>query len=208
MMVAYAEDFVRARQRICGVYRTGLSVMCGPIPPVRWLYGYKSCTGPGSHLLLVGHPAERDICDIRATWRNLLCNTASKLLAEVAPLSLFGQPSARHTPPSDSPSSEPSALLTPISKNYCSKPLALQTWTTVQPSASVNCVGDWPSASPLRNTDPCPQPSAGRNCPPSVQGSVPQHTTKKLRLPASLNSLQTTIFTLEGPLNITMKAMD
>ena len=156
----------------------------------------------------VPHPAERDICDIRATWRNLLCNTASKLLAEVAPLSLCSQPSARHTPTSDSPSSEPSALLTPISKNYCSKPSALQTLTTVQPSASMNYVGDWPSASPLKKTDPCPQPSAGRNCPPSVQGSVPQHTTKKLRLPASLNSLQTTIFTLEGPLNITMKAMD
>ena len=76
---AYAEDFVRARQKICGTYRSGLTVLNGlPVP------AEGSCNSDLTNelaamadwLLLAKNRAERDISNTRAIWKELF-NTAS-----------------------------------------------------------------------------------------------------------------------------------
>ena len=142
---AYAEDLVRARQRICGTYRSGLSVIGGIALPISGCLNtniVQDLVAISSWMDSVRHPAERDICVTRASWRNLFCPAVSSIQDAATATSNCGQPSAPQ-PPNPTKS--------------CSKPSALQssTGTTVQPSASVQSEGDWPSASPQKNSDPC-----------------------------------------------------
>ena len=59
----------------------------------------------------------------------------------------------------------------------------------------------------------CPDPSfkssTKLNCTTSVQGSIYLSSySLKMRLPASLDSMQPSVFTMEGPLNLVMVKVD
>ena len=139
------------------------------------------------------HLAERDITATRALWRSLFTTNASKPSAEAAGTLRCSQPSAPQDPCYIGSGSKPSAL-----------PVSVAVW----PSASAVLEGDRPSVSPSHNLDPCLQPSAWLNCTPLAQGPLSTSYTQKLRLPASLDSQQTSIFSLVGPLNLVMVAAD
>ena len=189
---AYAEDLVRARQRICAAYRSGLFVLTGlPLPA-----GGCTDTNLLRDLLTVSdwadcarHPAERDIGTTRALWKKLLILTGSKPSAE---------------PASHNMCSKPSALPPQEDNNANSMPSALLTSNPVQPSASGLERSDRPSASAADSApDPSFQPSAKLNCSPSAQGSL-SHYSLKMRLPISLDSMIPTVFSLDGPANRVM----
>ena len=76
---AYCEDFVRARQRIYAVYRSGLTVI-GGLPLLA-----NGCKDPdlvqdlatvSIWMETVRHPAKRDISSSRAVWRSLFMQSA------------------------------------------------------------------------------------------------------------------------------------
>ena len=139
------------------------------------------------------HLAERDITATRALWRSLFTTNASKPSAEAAGTLRCSQPSAPQDPCYIGSGSKPSAL-----------PVSVAVW----PSASAVLEGDRPSVSPSHNLDPCLQPSAWLNCTPLAQGPCSSSSTftQKLRLPASLDSQKTSIFSLDGPLYLVMEA--
>ena len=213
---AYCEDFVRARQKILAVYRSGLSVI-GGLPLLA-----NGCTDKNIvqdlatvsiWLETVRHPAERDITATRALWRSLFTPVVSKPSAETTDTVYCGKPSAPKNLYNIGSGSKPSAL--PVS--VAVRPSASADLEGVRPSASPSvAVRPWasadlegarPSASPSHNPDPCLQPSAWLNCSPMAQGpSVTTSYTQKLRLPASLDSQRTSIFSLDGPLNLIMEA--
>ena len=103
---------------------------------------------------------------------------------------------------------QPSAPQNPSYIGSCSKPSALPASVAVRLSASANSEGDRQSASTSSHPDPCLQPSAWLNCSPLAQGSSSATFNQKLRLPASLDSQKTSIFSLEGPLTLYMVAAD
>ena len=224
---AYCEDFVRARQRIYGVYRSGLTVM-GGLPLLA-----NGCKDPdlvqdlatvSIWMETVRNPAERDISSSRAVWRSLFIPTASKPSAEAAVSLLSGQPSAPHSSCVTGSGSKPSALPEPdtvrpsaSASSEGARPSAAH--SAVRPSASASPEGARPSAahSAVRpsasasNPDTCLQPSAWLNCSPSAQSILSTSSisyTMKLRLPASLDSQQTSVFSLLCPLNRLMVAAD
>ena len=152
----------------------------------------------------VRNPAERDISSSRAVWRSLFIPTASKPSAEAAVSLLSGQPSAPHSSCVTGSGSKPSALLEPDTV----RPSASTTSEGARPSAAHSAVRPSASAS---NPDTCLQPSAWLNCSPSAQSILstsPISYTMKLRLPASLDSQQTSVFSLLCPLNRLMVAAD
>ena len=108
---AYTEDFVQARQQICGLYRTGLSVLHG-LPVLQDGTDNPSITNDLSIVLrwysLAANPAERDIVKTRSVWSDILLATAvqSSTAASHSPNSRSGWPSA----PLSASSSKPSAL--------------------------------------------------------------------------------------------------
>ena len=174
-VAAYTEEFVRARQRILGLYRTGLSVLHG-LPILA-----DGCTDPSmaNDLLsvtkwysLVSNPADRDIQLTRSSWTGIFKDPAV-------------QSSTTATSHNSTSSGQPLALPT----LQCSKPLALPASDTSTASPLVNVGLELLSAS-----SPIPGPSSTSstllNCPPSVQGSI----CFKLRLPTSLDSLKPTVF--------------
>ena len=131
---AYCEDFVRARQRIYGVYRSSLTVI-GGLPLLA-----NGCKDPdlvqdlatvSIWMETVRNPAERDISSSRAVWRSLFISTASKPSAEAAD-SLLG--------------SQPSAPLISSDTGSGSKPSALSVPDVVRPLAFRSTEGVWPSA--------------------------------------------------------------
>ena len=224
---AYCEDFVRARQRIYGVYRTGLTVM-GGLPLLANGCNDQDLVQDLATVSIwmetVRNPAERDISSSRAVWRSLFIPTASKPSAEAAARLVSGQPSAPHSSCDTGSVSKPSALPEPNAVRpsaYASlegvRPSASH--SAVRPSASASSEGARPSAahSAVRpsasasNPDTCLQPSAWLNCSPSAQSIIPTSPisyTMKLRLPASLDSQQTSVFSLLCPLNRLMVAAD
>ena len=224
---AYCEDFVRARQRIYGVYRTGLTVM-GGLPLLANGCNDQDLVQDLATVSIwmetVRNPAERDISSSRAVWRSLFIPTASKPSAEAAVWLVSGQPSAPHSSCDTGSVSKPSALPEPNAVRpsaYASlegvRPSASH--SAVRPSASASSEGARPSAahSAVRpsasasNPDTCLQPSAWLNCSPSAQSIIPTSPisyTMKLRLPASLDSQQTSVFSLLCPLNRLMVAAD
>ena len=169
---AYAEDLVRARQRINGIYRSGLSILHGlPLLPD----GSADCNtandlrSVSNWYDLVSNPADRDIVASRATWRKIFLRNA-------------GQSSTTASYPPCS-GSQPTALPNPPS----SKPTALHASDTSTPTALVASGPLLPSAKgPQSNTDPSSTPTALPNCSPTAQGSF----LARLRLPASLDSLK------------------
>ena len=172
---AYAEDFVRAHQWICGHYRTGLSVLHG-LPVLQDGTDDLNIANALSTVFrwysLAANPAERDIIRTRSVWNDILLATAvqSSTAASYSPKGGSGQPSAPLTASSSKPSALPS--LPP---------------STASPLVIVR--GELPSAS-LLPKDPSSMSSTLLNCPPMVQGSP----ILKLRLPTLLDSLKPTIF--------------
>ena len=123
-------------------------------------------------------------------------------------------PTSPHTPPPPQHSvSKPSALTEPnaarpsaTASTEGARPSAAH--SAVRPSASASPEGARPSAahSAVRpsasasNPDTCLQPSAWLNCSPSAQSILPISPisyTMKLRLPASLDSQQTSVSSLQ-----------
>ena len=184
---AYAEDLVRARQRICAAYRSGLFVLSGlPLPaggcPDTNLV--RDLTTVSDWADCARHPAERDIGTTRALWKKLIFQTGSKPSAEPVNSNMCSKPSALPPRDNNKANSMPSALLTS---------------DLVQPSASGSGRSDLPSASAADSTpDPSFQPSAKLNCTPSAQGSF-SHYSMRMRLPSSLDSMIPTVFSLDGP---------
>ena len=110
---AYCEDFVRARQKILAVYRSGLSVI-GGLPLLA-----NGCTDKNIvqdlatvsiWLETVRHPAERDIIATRALWRSLFTSNVSKPSAETTETGYCGEPSAPQNLYHIGSGSKPSAL--------------------------------------------------------------------------------------------------
>ena len=161
----------------------------------------------------VRHPAERDITATRALWRSLFTSDVSKPSAETSETGYCGKPSAPQDLYNIGSGSKPSALPASVAVRPSAsaaldgvRPSASPS-LAVRPSASADPEGVRPSASPSHNPDPCLQPSAWLNCSPMAQGpSLPTSYTQKLRLPASLDSQKTSIFSLDGPLNLVMEA--
>ena len=148
-----------------------------------------------------------------ALWRSLFTFNVSKPLAETSETGYCGEPSAPQNIFNLGSGSKPSAL--PVSgavRPSASAALegvrpSASPSAAVRPSASADLEGVRPSASPSHNPDPCLQPSAWLNCSPLAQGPSYSTTyTQKLRLPASLDSQKTSIFSLDGPLNLVMEA--
>ena len=152
----------------------------------------------------VRHPAERDISSSCTVWRSLFISNTSKPSAEVAHSVLSGQPSAPHISTDTGSGSKPSALSVPDAV----RPSASAYTEGVWPSATHSAVQPSASAAQATNPDPCLQPSAWLNCTPLAQGPLSTSYTQKLRLPASLDSQQTSVFSLVGPLNLVMVAAD
>ena len=168
---AYCEDFVRARQRIYGAYRSGLTVM-GGLPLLA-----NGCKDPdlvqdlatvSIWMETVRNPAERDISSARSVWRTLFIPPASKPSAEAAVSLGSGQPSAPLSSCDTGSGSKPSALSEPVAvrpsasaSTEGARPSAAH--SAVQPSASATSEGGRPSAahSAVRpsasaiNSDPC-----------------------------------------------------
>ena len=172
---AYAEDLVRARQRICGTYRSGISVLHGlPMPPdgsldtalvndLAAIANWQVLAKPGS---------ERDITSTRLVWKSLF-KTASSAHGKIAPTD--GQPPA--------PSLSSSSSLCTV----CSMPPALPSCAIVQPPATVTNTAGWPSA-PAPHNGPSGSLPAPLYCTPPARGPISQ----RLRMPASLDSLKPT----------------
>ena len=141
----------------------------------------------------VRHPAERDISYTRSLWTKLLSEASSEPSAE---------------PPSHPSGIKPSTLPRSDHNIKNSMPSALLTSITVQPSASVSHQVVRPSASTYC-ADPSFKSSTKLNCTPSAQGSTYLRSySLKMRLPASLDNMQPSIFTMEGPLNLVMAKVD
>ena len=172
---AYAEDFVRSRQRILATYRSGLSVLHGlPI-----LAEGSTDSSLANDLLaivrwysLVLNPADRDIQATRSAWSGILIDNAVQSSTAAPPLHTCSgvQPSATPTDMGSKPSALPASRV-----------------STASPLASTGL--ELPSAS-SPTLDLSSTSSTLLNCSPSAQGSV----LLKLRLPTSLDSLKPIVF--------------
>ena len=191
---AYAEDFVRCRQRICGIYKSGLSVIHG-IPILQ--------EGSKLHSLIsdlsivydwyntVRHTAERDILKTRKIVYNLI-SAASPMAAvdrgepmaarlstmPMAP-STPGQPMAPGSPRRDG-SGQPMALLP--AQSVSGQPMAPD-------FSGCNGVGQ-----PMAPTayGPGGSPMAPPSCTLMTQETA--YAIFRLRLPSSLDSLKPEVF--------------
>ena len=166
---AYAEDFVRVRQRISAVYRSGISVIHG-IPILR--------SGSNNSLLAsdlkvvltwyntVRHIAERDVVQTRDISFNMF-SAASPMAAAESGQPMAPHPSTRQEAPSTT--GQPMAPETPVSTSS-SQPMALVHGTKS------------PDGSPM----------APSSCPPMAQGAF--SSILRLRLPAALDNQKPEIF--------------
>ena len=96
---AYAEDFVRCRQRICGVYRAGISVIHG-IPVLLGGSKLKSMTSDLSIVLdwynSARHSAERDVVGTRRLVFNSISATSPMAAADRRDSGADGPEAQRH----------------------------------------------------------------------------------------------------------------
>ena len=84
---AYSKDFVRARQKIYAVYRSGLTVIGGlPLLANGCMDTnlFQDLATVSIWMETVRHPAGRDISSTRAVWCSLFTFNASKPSAEAA----------------------------------------------------------------------------------------------------------------------------
>ena len=187
---AYAEDLVRARQRITGTYRSGVLVLHGlPLPASGSSDPniVNDLSAVSDWLNLVRDPSERDISHTRVLWQaRLLASGSEPSLSSV----LGGQPPA--PPP---PSHPPASCLPPaqLAKTVAEPPAATNI-SSVRPPASEASLG-------LSGSPPAPL-----NCTPTAQG--PASPLLRLRLPASPDSLKPAVFIKEWIPNCVLVPVD
>ena len=209
---AYAEDLVRARQRICGTYRTGISVLHGlPMPQ-------GGCSDPdvvndltavACWQAAVKSGPERDILTARSFWKGLLISdfkggqppappSSISNSSSMPPALLLSQvvqpPATTNLVPGwpTAPGTLPGLSGSPPASLNCPPPAQRPIPQFVQPPATTNVVPGWPPA-PGTKTGLSGSPPASLNCPPPAQ----RPRTQRLRMPGSLDSLKPCTFIKE-----------
>ena len=200
---AYAEDLVRARQRICGTYRSGVTVIHGlPVPADGCGNSdlVNDLAAVADWINLAKNRAERDITSTRDIWRGMFSQVTNTTPAGCKPPA---QPPAQTMPILTSVGSKPPALPNLVPPCSSSQPPALPVLQTVQPPATVISKSIRPPASDcisgLSGSPPAPL-----YCPPPAQGPFQQ----RLRMPTTLDSLKPATFIKEHFQGLTIVPLD
>ena len=190
---AYAEDFVRCRQRICGIYRSGISVIHG-IPVLLGGSNLRSLSSDLNIVLdwysSVRHTAERDMVNTRKIIHNLISAALPMVAVD------HGEPMAARL--NDRRMAIPGEPLVPNSNDSKGggQPMALPPVlpTPGQPMAPVKLISSGrgqPMALLPTAKGPSGSPMAPLSC-PMAQGTALLNI--RLRLPASLDSMKPEVF--------------